>query len=105
MNSISERLKFALNLRGVTAAELARRLNVSKASVSLWLSATTKDLAATNALNAAKVLDVDPYWLVFGTGGLETKLSTKEQNIIGAIRKLDDDSKDLAEKLISKISA
>lgn len=89
----------------MSAAELARKLGVSKASVSLWLSSTTKDLAATNALNAAKFLDVDPYWLVFGTGSPETKLSSQEQNILGTIRRLDSESKDLAEKLISKISA
>ncbi|WP_281537191.1 helix-turn-helix domain-containing protein [Parasutterella excrementihominis] len=105
MNSISERLKYALDLRGMSAAELARKLGVSKTSVSLWLSSTTKDLAATNALNAAKILEVDPYWLVFGTGGPETKLTPQEQNILGTIRKLDTESKELAEKLINKISA
>lgn len=105
MNSISERLKYALELRGMSAAELSRKLGVSKASVSLWLSSATKDLTATNALNAAKLLNVDPYWLVFGTGGPEAKLSSQEQNILGTIRRLDPESKELAEKLISKISA
>ncbi len=105
MRTISDRLKYALELRGMKASDLARELGLSKASISQWLSSTTKELSASNALNAAKVLNVDPYWLVFGTGSPETELTTQERGIIDSIRRLDNESAELAERLISKISA
>lgn len=87
------------------AVDLAKELGLSKASISQWLSSTTKELSAKNALNAAKVLNIDPYWLVFGTGSPDTGLSKQEKEIISSLRKLDTESVELAEKLIGKISA
>ena len=105
MNTTSERLKYALELRGMKAVDLAKELGLSRASISQWLSSTTKELSAKNALNAAKVLNIDPYWLVFGTGSPDTGLSKQEKEIISSLRKLDTESVELAEKLIGKISA
>ncbi len=105
MKTTSERLKYALELRGMKPVDLAKELGLSKASISQWLSSATKELSAKNALNAAKILNVDPYWLVFGTGSPDTGLSQQEKEIISSLRKMDTDSVELAEKLIGKISA
>lgn len=96
-------------MRGMKAADLAKELGISKASVSLWLSSSTKELSAKNALLAAEVLNIDPYWLVFGKGSAErqepVKLNSQEIHMINTMRSLDQDSQDLATRLVERLSA
>ncbi len=51
MNTVSERLKYALIVRDVSQSELARRIGVTR-----------------GALKIAEALELDPYWLIFGRG-------------------------------------
>lgn len=65
--AIGGRLKEALVARGLTQGELAKRLGVSSAAVSAWISGA-KPPSKANLAAAAAVLHVQPEWLLFGRG-------------------------------------
>ena len=63
MTEIKERLAEALNVRDMTAAELARRSGVDKGSISNYLKG--KFIPKQNAIGSmAKALNVSPAWLM-----------------------------------------
>ena len=66
MQTIAERLEHALKESGMTASELARTIRIRPQAVSQWISGSTKSPSATNLLRAAKVMGVDPDWLIEG---------------------------------------
>lgn len=68
MSTLAERLQQSLDDLGLKAAELARRIHVNKATVSLWLNGTTKRLDGDNLIRAASVLGVEARWLQSGDG-------------------------------------
>lgn len=90
MNTVSERLKYALLVRDISQAELARKIGVTRGAISNLINKVSQGLSAENALKIAEVLEVDPYWLVFGRGegpvtkrdinfGLGNLTSTREE--------------------------
>ena len=66
--SLSERIRRAMERKGMRPAELARRVGISRASVSDWMSGKTKSLDGENLLRAAEALSVSPRWLQTGFG-------------------------------------
>ena len=69
MQSLAARLTSALDAKtGATQAALARACNVTPASVADWFSGETKTIKAGPLLRAAKYLDVEPLWLLEGSG-------------------------------------
>lgn len=61
---IAQRIKQARELKGISKAELARRVCVSRASVSMWEDG--KNVSSGNIITIAKVLEVAPEWLQYG---------------------------------------
>ncbi len=53
----------------------------------------------------AKELEVDPYWLVLGKGEMKPpkRLEEHEIKMVNVMQKLDEDSKNLAIKLIEQL--
>lgn len=74
MQSLKERVAWALKRAGINQAELARRARVGRATVTLWLDGTTKTIEGDNLTRAADALDVNPRWLQTGEGPRDTKL-------------------------------
>jgi transcriptional regulator with XRE-family HTH domain len=60
------RLRRILRESGITAADLARKLEVSQPTVHAWVTGL-HGIRWTNARRAAKALGVTPAWLMFGT--------------------------------------
>jgi transcriptional regulator with XRE-family HTH domain len=65
--SLGERIKRALELRGMNQAALAEAVGTSAAAVSAWV-ANRKPPRPENVKAVAEALDVDPIWLQFGEG-------------------------------------
>jgi len=63
---IAQRIKQARENKGISKAELARRVAVSRASVSMWEDG--KNVSSSNILKIAGVLDVAPEWIQYGVG-------------------------------------
>ena len=73
MSTLAERIKKAMDSKGISQSELARAVGIKPPSVSGWLSGTTKSLRAETANLAAKALGVDPVWLITGVGDEKPK--------------------------------
>lgn len=64
---LQDRLRQFMKERGITASTLARQMGVSRASVSMWLSGTTKSLGADTTAQLAKLYGIDDaLWLATG---------------------------------------
>lgn len=63
-----ERLQLALDLAGRDRSELAKALGISVQAVGQTLRGETKAHTAENCAEAAKFLNVDPYWLATDKG-------------------------------------
>ena len=72
MNTVAERLAYALAIRGMTQSELARRAGVTRGTISNVMKGVAKNFTAEVSLKVARALDVDPYWLVLGEGTATT---------------------------------
>lgn len=75
MNDFSERLKFALKERGISAAELSKRTKIGKSSISEWINGKY-EAKQDKVYILAKALNVDEGWLM----GLDVPME-KEENL------------------------
>lgn len=89
----SDRLREALNLRKMTQAELSRRTNISKGSISDYLSGNY-EAKQDKVYDIAKVLNVDEGWLMGFDNDIERldQKSLKKSDVIAA--HIDDDVTD-----------
>jgi len=88
MDTQGKRLKHARELRGVTQADLARHLGVSRTATSQWELGAIAGIEAGKLLKIAKFLRVTPDWLVNGEGEMETTKALKgdiDLNLMGQI--------------------
>ena len=65
-SSPATRLRKMLKENGLTAADLARKLDVSQPTVHAWVTGL-HGMRWTNARRVAKALAVTPAWLMFGS--------------------------------------
>ena len=65
---LKDRIKSARLAMGLTQQELADKIGVKRAAVTLWETGATKKIESSNLLAAAKALDVSPEWLSSGKG-------------------------------------
>lgn len=96
MNTFGDRLKFAIKLRGTTAAALARHLGVAPQAIYQVQSGKSGAMNASNAASAAEFLRVPIRWLTDGEGKTpstssstdasdgETKESPFDPNVVPA---------------------
>jgi len=73
MDTMAERLKRALTLRGMSPSDLIARKVLSKAGIYFLLDGTTtaEKVRATTISNLSKALQVNPDWLQYGRGPIE----------------------------------
>jgi phage repressor protein C with HTH and peptisase S24 domain len=64
MQTWNDRLRIAIEKRGVTATEVARACGIKPASVSGWTSGDTKTMEASNALRVSEYLKINLQWLL-----------------------------------------
>lgn len=69
----ARRLSYILNLRNMTAQELSNRSGVGKSSISHYINGNNEP-HSHNAGKMAKVLNVDPQWLM----GFDVSMEKKE---------------------------
>ncbi len=72
---MGERIKKARLDIGLSQAELAQAMNqigenekISRVAITLWETGTTKRMGAHNLFKVAKILNVNPEWLLLGAG-------------------------------------
>ena len=84
---LAKRIQEAREQKSMSKAELARRVNVSRASVSMWEDG--KNISISNIIKIAEVLDVTPEWLQYGVENesvkIEDLLPILMEDIIGIL--------------------
>ncbi|HWY25763.1 MAG TPA: LexA family transcriptional regulator [Nevskia sp.] len=68
MNTLASRIVEARGELDISKAELARRIGVSRATVSMWESGQIESLKDDHLLQLAELLDLNPKWLNSGKG-------------------------------------
>ncbi len=86
--TIGERIKKARSWASLSQKDLALAIsqfgdgkNLSRTAIAQWESGITKEIGAANLLKAAKILQVSPEWLQFGTGSKKT-LSQNQGSVL-----------------------
>jgi transcriptional regulator with XRE-family HTH domain len=62
----NERLKQARDRAGATNTDIAKACKVKPASVTGWMTGETVNIESQNLLSACKLLNVSPFWVMFG---------------------------------------
>lgn len=75
-----DRLKSSRKKKGLTQDVVADAAGVSRASVVQWEKGETKSAKSEYVLRAAQLLEVNPYWLVFGEGEMTSGPSKAESD-------------------------
>jgi transcriptional regulator with XRE-family HTH domain len=93
-NSVTERLKIALNAAGKDWADLGRCLKVTRAGYKKWRDGDAEP-TGKNLLGAADFLDVRLRWLIAGELPMRQQgtLSDEEEQLVDAYRQLSPDDR------------
>lgn len=76
MNTFGDRLKFAIKLRGTSAAALARHLGIAPQAIYQVQSGKSGAMNASNAASAAEFLRIPIRWLTDGEGPVPATADT-----------------------------
>ena len=108
MNNVAERLTFALELRGMKAAELARRIGVTKSTISQICSGRTKNISAETAMKICNLLSINPFWLILGKGfpeiGDNAEMSPEAKTVAELIDDLPEEKRSIAQGIVNSIA-
>lgn len=96
-DTIANRIKEGLKLRGMTQAELSKITNIGKSSISQYISGDYEP-KQQNIFLIAKALNVNESWLMGNDVNMDREiqiisLSLNEQNLIKKYNKLDEKGK------------
>ena len=108
MDSISDRLKKALEIRDMTQADLVKKTGIGKSSISTYLSGSYEP-KQKNTYKLAKALNVNEAWLMGYDVDIERKdnsvnLSNKELKLVQNYNLLNDVGKLEAQKRIEELT-
>lgn len=68
LTTFADRIDYAITQAGMSPADLARAIGLSRAAVSKWMTGDTKSVRPDNLFKAADHLRVNPRWLATGQG-------------------------------------
>jgi len=100
---IGQRIKLAREKNGINKAELARRVAVSRASVSLWEDGG--NITIDNIKKVSEALKVTPQWLQYGISEHEKiDINDLARCITTVLSTADEIEKDLSETETAKVA-
>lgn len=82
MTTFAARLARLRRAAGLSQSELARRVGLTPASISLLESADSKGPSATTLIAIAAVLECNPAWLLLGRGSPEPASLTDDERVL-----------------------
>ncbi|QZA80258.1 helix-turn-helix domain-containing protein [Deefgea piscis] len=71
--NLSTRLKQALSASSLKQKDLAKRIGVTPSAITQWKTGNIKQLEASNLLNIARELGINPEWLATGKGEMSSE--------------------------------
>ena len=102
--AVAQRIRETMQRRGLSGAELARRLGVSQPTIHAWVNGA-HGLRRQNIRRLAAELGVDPAWLEFGADReAEARAAdTTELAFLRLYRELDDDGQAAVLRLMTAL--
>lgn len=82
MNTLSERLAYALQDAGMTQADLGRAVGVSRSAISQILAQQCKGMKPEHLIRACRVLRVRPEWLVLGEDPMRPMIVSQQDRLL-----------------------
>ena len=102
---ITNRLADALRASGLTQAELARAVGLTRGSVNAWMQGRSQHIRAEHLFAVADTLGVEARWLATGKGPRDRQvLSQAAAELIADYQALDDDAKAAVRLLARQIA-
>ncbi|GAB1826789.1 helix-turn-helix transcriptional regulator [Turicimonas sp. TL08] len=108
MNTIAERLLFALELRDINQNALALKMGVSRSAISQICTGKTKNISAELATRICKYLKINPFWLILGEGKPEIDssddISPMSKDLVELVSSLPEAKQKLSIGIIKQIT-
>lgn len=108
MNTKGDRIRWARKTAGLSQAELASLVGVTKGAVSLWETNQTKNLKNDYLFLVAEKTKVNPKWLVSGEGdakiNMEDEGSAEAQRLAASIMRLAPHQRAAIQSLVDSFS-
>lgn len=108
MNSIGERLTFALELRQMKPIDLSKKVGVTKSAISQICSGKTKNISAETAMKICQVLKINPFWLILGAGrpeiGENAEMSPEAKIVAELVDQMSESKQQLAHELVGTLA-
>lgn len=85
MTTWNERLRVAMQHRGIKATELARATGMADAGIKEWVDGNVVEPKFRDVCEACRVLKINPQWLMFGDGAMsptDTDLETVSIDLV-----------------------
>ena len=96
MDGMGDRISRRRAELGLTQAAIARKLGVVRQTVSLWENGHVRDLRGRHLRELARVLQVEPDWLLYGSRGQVTEPQPAEyapDSLVERVLQLSDDER------------
>lgn len=97
--NFSDRVKKCLAEAGMDAAELARRISVSRTTIKYWVDGTTIHPRPEHLFPAARELRVSPEWLSTGKGERRQLVQAAQERSAYVVQHLTDRQKTLLQEI------
>lgn len=73
METIGQRLKYALDIRDKTKGGVAKKIGVHPSTIDNYLKSKVKNPSSVILEKTASYLDINPDWLILGLGDMDDK--------------------------------
>lgn len=104
-STLAERLADSMRMAGLSNADLARLVGVTRSAVTHWVNGTSPNVRPEHLFRAADVLNVEARWLATGAGPRTRQhLSAQQAKILDAYHQLSPDAREAMVVLISGIA-
>lgn len=103
--TLSERLVDAMEMAGISNAELARLVGVTRSAVTHWVNGTSPNIRPEHLFRVADALNVEARWLAIGDGPRSRqRLSAQQSKLLDAYHHLPPDAREAVAVLMFGIA-
>jgi transcriptional regulator with XRE-family HTH domain len=90
--SVGQRIRWLIEERGMTQVEVADKVGITQASVSNWVTDSSRRPSGKSLIALAEALGANPTWILDGSGNpfdVAAVWSAQERELLAAFRAMD----------------
>lgn len=104
-STLAERLRETLVTAGISNADLARLVGVTRSAVTHWVNGTSPNIRPEHLFRIADALNIEARWLATGDGPkIRQRLSAQQTKLLAAYHHLPPDAREAVATLMSGIA-